>query len=53
MKAAVRAVLSVFVCESNSGTEAPDSVAGKVNVGHVNLVCLFSLAFLEGFCAHT
>lgn len=44
---------AVFVCKCNSGTEAPDYVARKVNVGHVNLVCLFSLAFLEGFCAHT
>lgn len=39
--------------KSNSGTEAPECVAGKVSVGHVNLVCLFSLAFFGRLlCSH-
>lgn len=39
-----------LMCKSGSGEEAPKHVPEEASVGHVDLVCLFLLAFWEGFC---
>lgn len=38
------------MCKSGSGEEAPKHVPEEASVGHVDLLCLFLLAFWEGFC---